>query len=122
MLEVHEMIGHVEIPKISQYIPIYAGTSDPVLQKGVGHLEGTSLPMGGTSTHTVVTAHRGLPDKKLFRNLDRLVEGDVFYIHNIKETLAYQVDSILVVEASDFTEVLVKEGEDLARWCFALLK
>ena len=66
MLEVHEMIGHVEIPKINQDLPIYAGTSEEVLQKGVGHLEGTSLPIGGNSTHSVLTAHSGLPEATLF--------------------------------------------------------
>lgn len=114
MLEVHEMMGHVEIPRIGQDLPIYAGTADSVLDKGCGHLEGTSLPVGGESTHTVITAHRGLPNAKLFRNLDQLVEGDVFYIHNLGETLAYQVDQITVVDPSDFDPVLVVEGKDYA--------
>lgn len=114
MLEVHEMMGHVEIPRIGQDLPIYAGTADSVLDKGCGHLEGTSLPVGGESTHTVITAHRGLPNAKLFRNLDQLVEGDVFYIHNLGETLAYQVDQIKVVDPSDFDPVLVVDGKDYA--------
>ena len=114
MLEVNEMLGHVEIPRIGQDLPIYAGTTDEVLEKGLGHLEGTSLPIGGTSTHAVVTGHRGLPNAKLFRNLDQLVEGDVFYIHNIEDTLAYQVDKIQVVDPSDFDPVLVEEGKDYA--------
>lgn len=114
MLEVNEMLGHVEIPRIGQDLPIYAGTTDEVLEKGLGHLEGTSLPIGGTSTHAVVTGHRGLPNAKLFRNLDQLVEGDVFYIHNIEGTLAYQVDKIQVVDPSDFNPVLVEEGKDYA--------
>ena len=114
MLEVNEMLGHVEIPRIGQDLPIYAGTTDEVLEKGLGHLEGTSLPIGGTSTHAVVTGHRGLPNAKLFRNLDQLVEGDVFYIHNIEDTLAYQVDKIQVVDPSDFNPVLVEEGKDYA--------
>lgn len=114
MLEVNEMLGHVEIPRIGQDLPIYAGTTDEVLEKGLGHLEGTSLPIGGTSTHAVVTGHRGLPNAKLFRNLDQLVEGDVFYIHNIESTLAYQVDKIQVVDPSDFNPVLVEEGKDYA--------
>ena len=71
MLEVEEMVGHIKIPKIKVDIPIRAGTSEDVLQKGAGHLEGTSLPIGGNSTHTVITAHRGLPNAKLFRNLDQ---------------------------------------------------
>ena len=114
MLEVNEMLGHIEIPWIGQDLPIYAGTTDEVLEKGSGHLEGTSLPIGGKSTHAVITAHRGLPNAKLFRNLDQLVEGDVFYIHNIGETLAYQVDKIQVVEPSDFSPVLVEENHDYA--------
>ena len=114
MLEVNEMLGHVEIPRIGQDLPVYAGTTDEVLEKGLGHLEGTSLPIGGTSTHAVVTGHRGLPNVKLFRNLDQLVEGDVFYIHNIEDTLAYQVDKIQVVDPSDFNPVLVEEGKDYA--------
>lgn len=114
MLEVNEMIGHVEIPKINQDLPVYAGTSETVLQKGCGHLEGTSLPVGGKSTHTVITAHRGLPEAVLFRYLDQLVEGDIFYIHNIQGTLAYRVDQIMVVEPTNFEPVLVQEGKDYA--------
>ena len=114
MLEVNEMLGHVEIPRIGQDLPLYAGTSDEVLEKGLGHLEGTSLPVGGESTHTVITGHRGLPNAKLFRNLDELVEGDVFYIHNIEGTLAYQIDKIEVVDPSNFEPVMVKEGKDYA--------
>ena len=114
MLEVNEMIGHVEIPKINQDLPIYAGTSEAVLQKGAGHLEGTSLPVGGASTHTVITAHRGLPEAVMFRYLDQLVEGDIFYIHNIQGTLAYRVDRIMVVEPSNFEPILVEAGKDYA--------
>lgn len=114
MLEVKEKMGYVEIPKISEKLPVYAGSSEEVLQKGVGHLEGSSLPVGGESTHTVLTAHRGLPSAKLFTNLDFLQIGDKFYIHNIAETLAYEVDQILVVEPSDFDPVLVVAGEDYA--------
>ncbi|MCW6702009.1 class C sortase [Anaerococcus sp. NML200537] len=114
MLEVEEMVGHINIPKIGVDIPIRAGSSDDVLQKGAGHLEGTSLPIGGKSTHTVITAHRGLPNAKLFRNLDQMSYGDVFYITNIKETIAYKVDKIQVVEPSNFEPVLVVEGHDYA--------
>lgn len=114
MLEVNEMLGHVEIPRIGQDLPIYAGTTDEVLEKGCGHLEGTSLPIGGDNTHTVITGHRGLPNAKLFRNLDQLVEGDVFYIHNIEGTLAYQVDKIQVVDPSDFNPIMVEKGHDYA--------
>ena len=114
MLEVEEMVGHIQIPKIGIDIPIRAGSSEDVLQQGAGHLEGTSLPIGGKSTHTVITAHRGLPNAKLFRNLDQLAYGDVFYISNIKETIAYKVDKIQVVEPSDFEPVLVVENKDYA--------
>ena len=114
MLEVEEMVGHIRIPKIKVDIPIRAGSSEDVLQQGAGHLEGTSLPIGGDSTHTVITAHRGLPNAKLFRNLDQLAYGDIFYITNIKETIAYKVDKIQVVEPSDFEPVLVVEHKDYA--------
>lgn len=112
MLEVKEKLGYVEIPKIDVNIPIYAGTSDEVLEKGIGHLEGTSLPIGGKSTHAVITGHRGLPKAKLFRNLNKLEVGDVFYIHNIETVLAYEVDQILTVEPHNFEPILVVEGED----------
>lgn len=112
MLEVEEKIGFVEIPKIDQTLPVYAGTSDSILEKASGHLEGTSLPIGGPSTHAVLTAHRGLPQAKLFRELDKLKIGDVFYFHNIETILAYEVDQILTVEPWDFEPVLVVEGQD----------
>ncbi|WP_276880648.1 class C sortase [Anaerococcus tetradius] len=112
MLEVHEMIGHVEIPKINQDLPIYAGTSEEVLQKGVGHLEGTSLPIGGNSTHSVLTAHSGLPEATLFTHLNELEIGDKFYVHNIAEILAYQVDQIKVIEPSNFSDLLISPGHD----------
>lgn len=114
MLEIHENMGYVEIPKINQEIPMYAGTTEDVLQKGVGHLEGTSLPVGGKSTHTVLTAHTGLPKAQLFTDLDKLAIGDIFYIHNIYETLAYQVDQIKVVEPFDFSDLLIHSNEDYA--------
>ena len=114
MLEVKEKIGFVEIPKIDTNLPIYAGTSNEVLNKGVGHLEGTSLPIGGKSTHTVLTAHRGLPSARLFRDLDKLEKGDIFYVHNIQTVLAYEVDQILTVDPSNFDPVLVVDGEDYA--------
>lgn len=112
MLEAREKIGYLDIPKINQQIPVYAGTSEDVLQRACGHLEGTSLPIGGKSTHSVITAHRGLPQVKLFRDLDKMEVGDVFYYTNVKETLAYQVDQILVIEPWNFDPVLVVEGKD----------
>ncbi|EGL35415.1 sortase family protein [Parvimonas sp. oral taxon 110 str. F0139] len=112
MLQVGELIGHVEIPKIDENLPIYAGTSEDILQKGAGHLEGSSLPVGGEGTHSVITAHRGLPTAALFTKLDKLQKGDVFFIHNIQTVLAYEVDQILVVEPSDFSPILVESGKD----------
>lgn len=114
MLEVQEKIGFVEIPAIGEALPIYAGTSESILQKGVGHLEGTSLPVGGENTHAVITAHRGLPQAKLFTDLDKMVEGDVFYIHVLDQVLAYKVDQILTVEPTNFEPVLVIPGGDYA--------
>lgn len=114
MLEVHEKMGHVQIPTIDIDIPVYAGTAEEVLQIGAGHLEGTSLPVGGNSTHTVITAHSGLPEARLFTDLSKLNIGDKFYIHNIKEMLAYQVDQIDVIEPSDFSKLLIVPGHDYA--------
>lgn len=112
MLEINDLIGHVEIPKINEDIPIYAGTSENVLQKGAGHLEGTSLPVGGLGSHSVITAHRGLPKIKLFTDLDKLEKGDIFYVHNIAGVLAYKVNQIKVVEPSNFNDVLVDSNKD----------
>lgn len=112
MLAVREKIGYIEIPKIDQKIPIYAGTPEEVLQKGAGHLEGTSLPVGGRNTHSVITAHRGLPTAELFTNLDKLEKGDIFYLHNVEKILSYKVDKILTVEPSDFKPIMVTIGSD----------
>ncbi|MCD1147747.1 class C sortase [Peptoniphilus sp. KCTC 25270] len=112
MLEVHEKIGVVEIPKINEKLPIYAGTAEEVLQKGVGHLEGTSLPIGGNSTHAVLTAHSGLPTAKLFTDLEKMEIGDKFYVHNVGGILAYQVDQIKVIEPTDFSDLLIVPGHD----------
>ena len=114
MLEVHEQIGHIQIPTIDLDIPIRAGTSEEVLQTSAGHLEGTSLPIGGNSTHTVITAHSGLPTAKLFTDIKDLKKGDRFYIHNIAETLAYEVDQITVIEPSNFEDLLIVPGHDYA--------
>ncbi|HEO5180394.1 TPA: class C sortase SrtC2 [Streptococcus agalactiae] len=112
MLEVHEQIGHVAIPSIGVDIPIYAGTSETVLQKGSGYLEGTSLPVGGLSTHSVLTAHRGLPTARLFTDLNKVKKGQIFYVTNIKETLAYKVVSIKVVDPTALSEVKIVNGKD----------
>lgn len=114
MLEIQEKIGHVEIPSIDADIPIYAGTNEDVLQIGAGHLEGTSLPIGGVGNHTVITAHSGLPTATLFSKLHNVKIGDKFYIHNIKEILAYQVDNIEVIEPDNFEGLLPVEGHDYA--------
>lgn len=112
MLEIQEKIGVIEIPTIDIKIPLYAGTSETVLQMGAGHLENTSLPIGGNSTHSVISAHSGLPNARLFSDLEDLKIGDKFYIHNIKETLAYVVDEITVVEPTDFSRLLISPGHD----------
>ena len=91
------VMGYVSVPKVNISLPIYHGTDDSVLQSGVGHLEGSSLPMGGPGTHTVLSAHTGLPSAKLFTSIDQLMEGDTFTVRVLKETLTYQVDQILVV-------------------------
>lgn len=96
------IMGYLTIPKINVKLSIYHGTADSVLQTGVGHLNGTSLPIGGKGTHSVLAAHRGLPSSKLFTDIDQLEEGDVFYIKVLDETLAYQVNQILpMVESTD---------------------
>ena len=107
------VMGFVEIPAISVYLPILHGTSDSVLQDGVGHLENTSLPVGGAGTHAVLSAHSGLSDKKLFTDLPLLVEGDLFYIHVLGRTMAYQVDQILTVEPWQTEALEIEEGSDL---------
>ncbi|HEL1067121.1 class C sortase [Streptococcus equi] len=112
MLEICEQIGHVTIPSIGVDIPIYAGTTATMLEKGSGHLEGTSLPIGGRSTHAVLTAHRGLPTARLFTDLNKVKKGDTFYVTNIKETLAYKVDSIRVVDPTALDAVRVVDGKD----------
>ena len=107
------MMGIVEIPKIDVKIPIYHTTEDEVLQKAAGHLEGSSLPVGGESTHSVISAHRGLPSATLFTDLDQMEEGDHFLLHILDDTLCYEVDQILVVEPKQTESLAVEEGEDL---------
>ena len=111
------VMGYLSIPKINIKLSIYHGTSDEVLQTGVGHLNGTKLPIGGESTHSVLAAHRGLPSARLFTDIDQLEKGDKFYIHVLDETLAYQVDQILDMVDKDDTETLekalqIEEGKD----------
>ena len=107
------IMGYIEIPPIDIRLPIYHGTEEAVLQVGIGHLDWTSLPVGGESTHCVVSGHRGLPSARLFTDLDKLVVGDLFMIHVLDETLTYEVDQILVVEPQDTEELLIQEGKDL---------
>jgi len=106
------MMGYISIPKISQELPLYHGTSDGVLSVAVGHLQGTSLPVGGESTHCVVSAHRGLPTAELFTHLDRMEVGDVFTVTVLNRTLTYQVDQIRIVEPDDTSLLVIEEGKD----------
>lgn len=111
------VMGYLSIPKINIKLAIYHGTADDVLQTGVGHLNGTKLPIGGESTHSVLAAHRGLPSAKLFTDIDQLEAGDKFYIHVLDEVLAYQVDQILPMVDKDDHETLqkalqIEEGKD----------
>ena len=108
-----EMMGTVEIPKINIELPIYHTTDETVLERAAGHLEGSSLPVGGESTHAVISAHRGLPSASLFTDLDQLEEGDHFLLHVLDDTLAYEVDKISVVEPEETQDLAVEEGEDL---------
>lgn len=106
------MMGYIEIPAIQSTLPVYHGTSDAVLSTGVGHIEGTSLPVGGENTHCVLSGHRGLPSAKLFTNLDQMVEGDLFMLHILDETLTYEVDQIRIVEPQEISELAIEEGKD----------
>ena len=107
------MMGYVEIPVIDVSIPIYHYTTDESLEKGAGHLFGSSLPVGGKSTHCILSAHRGLPSAKLFTDLNLVEEGDVFYLHVLGKTLAYEVDQILIVEPTDVSTLMIEAGKDL---------
>lgn len=107
-----DMIGYVKIDRIGVELPIYHGTSEQVLNKGVGHLEGSSLPVGGENTHCVMSAHRGLPSSKLFTDLDRLEKGDIFQIVVLDQVLTYQVDSIKVIEPTDISDLQIMKGGD----------
>lgn len=111
------VMGYLSIPKIDVKLSIYHGTSDEVLQTGIGHLDGTPLPIGGESTHSVLAAHRGLPSARLFTDVDQLQEGDQFYIHVLDEVLAYRVDRILDMVDKDDHKTLeaalqTEEGKD----------
>ncbi len=106
------MMGYIEIPSIDVRLPIYPGTSDAVLSAGVGHIEGSSLPGGGKGTHAILSGHRGLPSATLFTDLDELVEGDVFYLHILDRTLAYQVDQISTVLPTEVGNLTLDPEKD----------
>ena len=106
------IIGYIEIAKIGCSLPIYHGTDEGVLQIAVGHIEGTSLPTGGESTHCVVSGHRGLPSAKLFTDLDKLIPGDTFVLRVLDETMTYEVDQILIVEPHELAALEIEEGKD----------
>ena len=106
------MMGYITVPKISQELPVYHGTSDGVLSVAVGHLQGTSLPVGGENTHCVVSAHRGLPTAVLFTHLDRMEIGDIFYFTILDRTITYEVDQIRIVEPDDASLIQIKDGKD----------
>ncbi len=105
-------MGYIDIPKINCKLTIYHGTEDIVLHSGVGHMEGTSLPVGGEGSHCVLSGHRGLPSAKLFTDLDKLVAGDTFSLTILNETFTYEVDQIRVVEPADLSELQLVEGKD----------
>lgn len=106
------VMGYIDIPAIGVSLPIYHGTSKAVLQSSVGHVEWTSLPVGGEGTHSVLSGHRGLPSSKLFTDLDKLVEGDVFILKILNETLTYEVDKILIVDPDDTSWLVPGIGKD----------
>ncbi len=106
------IMGYIEIPKIKIVLPIYHGTSEEVLQKGVGHLEGSSIPIGGENTHSIISGHRGLPSSKLFTDINKLKIGDTFTIKVLNETLTYKVDQIKTVEPDEVGLLTIEKGKD----------
>lgn len=106
------MIGFIQIPAIDVKLPIYHTVKESILQKGVGHMEGTSLPIGGKSSHAVLSGHRGLPSSVLFTDLDKLIIGDIFYIEVLGEKLAYQIDQIKTVLPAETQDIKISKGED----------
>lgn len=110
---VNGIMGYIEIPMIDVMLPIYHGTKESVLQIAVGHLDWTSLPVGGAGSHCVVSGHRGLPSARLFTDLDKLKVGDVFMLHVLNEILTYEIDQILIVKPQDTDPLLIEPGKDL---------
>lgn len=113
VLTTGEAIGYIEIPKIDIQVAIFRGSSDAVLDKGIGHIERSSLPVGGESTHSVLAGHRGLPSARLFRDLDMLKEGDLFIIDTLGEKLAYEVETVNIVLPNEVESLQIQEGRDL---------
>lgn len=111
-LNLGDVMGYIEISKINIKLPIYQGTSEEVLSRGIGHLDFSSLPIGGENTHTILTGHRGLPSAKLFTDLDKLSKGDLFYIHSLDKVLAYKVDQIKVVLPHETDDLQIVENKD----------
>lgn len=107
------IMGYVEIPGINVSLPIYHGVDEGILQVAIGHIEGSSLPVGGAGTHCVISGHRGLPSAKLFTDIDELVEGDLFMMRVLDETLTYEVDQIRIVEPSELQNLEIEEDKDL---------
>lgn len=107
------IMGYVEIPSLAIQLPIYHGTDDAVLQVAIGHIEWSSLPVGGTGTHCVLSGHRGLPSAKLFSNLDQMEVGDYFQLKVLDQVLVYEVDQTRIVEPEDINELLIQDGKDL---------
>ena len=107
------IIGYVEIPSIHVSLPFYHGTDEDILQVAAGHIEGSSLPVGGEGTHCVISGHRGLPSARLFTDIDQLTEGDIFTLLVLDETLTYEVDQIRIVEPEDISLLGIEEGKDL---------
>ena len=112
-LTVGGVMAYVDIPKINVYLPVQHGTDADTLERAVGHVVGTSLPVGGESTHAVLSAHSGIASSKLFSDIDQLAVGDMFYIHVLGEVLAYKVDSINTVVPTDTSLLQIEEGKDL---------
>ena len=106
------VMGYIEVPSIGVSLPIYHGTEDTVLQVAIGHLDWSSLPVGGESTHSVVSGHRGLPSAKLFTHLDKVREGDLFMLRVLDEVLTYEVDQILIVEPHEVDSLMISKGKD----------
>lgn len=106
------IMGYIEIPSINVTLPVYHSTDEDVLQVGVGHLEGSSLPVGGAGTHCVLTGHRGLPSAKLFTNLNKLEEGNLFHIRTLNTLYTYQVDQVLIVKPGDMSPLEIEKGKD----------